>query len=84
MARRIHDRFGIACSQRTALRIAHERGFSVRKSRSIPYNGATPKEQAAFIKKAKNTVTGWNKKGRMVPAIDAATIRDSPVSRRGP
>ena len=70
-------------SQRTALRTAHKLGFSVRKSRPIPYNGATPKEQAVLIKKARNTAIRWKKEGRMVPAIDAATIRDSPASRRG-
>ena len=83
VTRRIYDRFGITCSRRTALRTAHEFGFSVRKSRPVPYNSATPEEQAAFIEKARHTTTRWNKEGRMVLAIDAATIRDSPVSRRG-
>ena len=83
VARRILERFGIACSRRTALRVAHRLGFSVRKPWSIPYNSATPEEQAEFIEKMRGTIARWKEEGRTVLAIDAATLRDSPVSRRG-
>ena len=57
LARRIGDRFGIIpCSRRTALRIAGRLGFSTCKPWSIPYNSATPEEQAAFIEKMKETI----------------------------
>ena len=83
VARRILERFGITCGRRTALRVAHRLGFSVRKPWSIPYNSATPEEQAEFIEKMRGTITRWKEEGRTVLAIDAATLRDSPTSRRG-
>ncbi len=83
VARRIGGRFGIACSRRIALRIAGRLGFSTCKPWSIPYNGAAPEEQAAFIERTKWTIAGWKEEGRTVPAVDAATLRDSPTSGRG-
>ena len=83
VARCILNRFGITCSRRTALRVAHRLGFSVRKPRSIPYNSATPEEQAEFVEKTRATIARWKAEGRTVVAIDAATLRDSPTSRRG-
>lgn len=82
VARRILERFGTTCSRRTALRVARRLGFSVRKPWSIPWNGATPGEQAEFIEKTRATVAGW-REGRTVLAIDAATVWDSPTSGRG-
>ena len=83
VARRILERFGTICSRRTALRVAHRLGFSVRKPWSIPYNSATPEEQAEFIEKTKATIARWKAEGRVVLAVDAATLRDSSTSRRG-
>ena len=84
LARRIGDRFGIiSCSRRTALRIASRLGFSICKPWSIPYNNATPEEQAAFIEKMKETITRWKEEGCTVLAVDAATLRDSATSGRG-
>ena len=40
LARRMQDRFGIICSRRTAPRVAGRLGFSARKSRPVPRNGA--------------------------------------------
>ena len=83
VSRRILERFSIICSRRTALRVAHRLGFSVRKPWSIPYNSATPEEQAEFIEKTKGTIARWKAEGRAVLAIDAATLRDSPTSGKG-
>ena len=84
LARRIGDRFGIIpCSRRTALRIAGRLGFSTCKPWFIPYNSATPKEQAAFIEKMKETIARWKEEGRTLLAVDAVTLRDSPTSSRG-
>ncbi|MCE2509149.1 MAG: hypothetical protein J4G04_07650, partial [Nitrosopumilaceae archaeon] len=83
VARRILERFGIICGRRTALGAAHRLGFSVRKPWPIPYNSATPEEQVGFIERTRGTIARWKGEGRTVPAIDAATLRDSPVSRRG-
>ena len=83
-AKRVVDKFGvIPCSRRTALRIADRLGFSTRKPRSMPYNSAAPEEQAAFIEEARGAITRWNEEGRIVLAIDAATMWDSPTSGRG-
>ena len=52
IAGRIGDRFGvIPCSRRAALRIADRLGFSTCEPWSVPYDGATPEGQAAFIEK---------------------------------
>lgn len=83
VARRILERFGIICSQRTALRVANRLGFTVRKPWSVPHNCATPEEQAEFMEEAKETIAKWKEEGRTVLAIDAATLRDSPTSSRG-
>ena len=83
VAKRILERFGVPYSRRSAIRLAHRLGFSVRKPRPIPWNGATPEEQRAFIKKGRATAARWRAEGRIVVAVDAATLRDSPVSRRG-
>ena len=84
LARRIGDRFGIIpYSRRTALRIAGRLGFSTCKPRSIPYNSATPEEQAAFIEKMKGTIARWKEEGRTVLAVDAATLLDSPATGMG-
>ncbi len=83
VARRILERLGTTCSRRTALRVAHRLGFSVRKPWSIPWNGATPEEQAEFIEKARAIIARWKAEGRTVLAVDAATLRDSPTSGRG-
>ena len=58
-------------------------GFSTCKPWSIPYNGATPEERAAFIEEARGIITGWNEEGRTLLAVDAATLRDSSTSGRG-
>ena len=83
VARRILERFGVPYSSRSAIRLAHRLGFSVRKPRPAPYNSATPEEQREFIKKGRATAARWRAEGRMVVAVDAATLRDSPVSRKG-
>lgn len=83
VARRILDRFSIVCSPRTALRIAHRLGFSVRKPRPVPYNSASLEEQENFIKDMEVKISRWQKESRVTLAIDAATLRDSPASRRG-
>jgi len=83
VARRVLERFGVPYSRRSAIRLAHRLGFSVRKPRPIPYNGATPEERTTFIKKGRATAAKWRAEGRTVVAVDAATLRDSPVSRRG-
>ena len=83
VAKRILDRFGVPYSRRSAIRLAHRLGFSVRKPRPSPYNNATPEERTEFIKKGRATAAKWRAEGRTVVAVDAATLRDSPVSRRG-
>ena len=83
VARRILERFGVPYSVRSAIRLVHRLGFSVRKPRPAPWNGATPEEQTEFINKGRSTAARWRAEGRTVVAVDAATLRDSPVSRRG-
>lgn len=83
VARRIKDVFGKTYSTRSSLRLAQKLGFSYRKPRPIPYNSATPEEQEAFIKKTRQTMARWAKEGRTTLALDAASLQDSPSSRRG-
>ena len=83
LARRICGRFGIICSRRTALRVAYRLGFSTCKPRPMPYNSATPEEQEEFINNHRDTIARWREEGRAILAVDAATLRDSPTSRRG-
>lgn len=83
LAKRILDRFGISYSPRSAIRLAHRLGFPVRKPRYVPYNSATPEEQTEFIKTGRVTAARWRAEGRTVVAVDASTLRNSPVSRRG-
>ena len=82
LARRICGRFGVACSRRTALRVAGRLGFSTCKPWPIPYNSATPEEQE-FIRDKRGAIARWREEGRAVLAVDATTLRDSPTSRRG-
>ena len=83
VATRIRDRFGISCSQRTALRVAHRVGFSVRKPRSVPYNCVSSEAQDVFIKKMDGIRARWKEENRAPMAGDAASLQDSPTSRRG-
>ena len=83
MARHILNRFSVRYTNDGALKLAHRLGFSVRKPRPIPYNSATPEEQKEFIENAKATIARWGEEGRHVVVIDAATIQDSPPSKRG-
>ena len=57
--------------------------FSTCKPWSIPYNSATPEEQAEFIRDNRDAIARWREEGRVVLAIDATTLRDSPTSSRG-
>ena len=83
LARRTLGRFGVPYSNRSAIRLAHRLGFSVRKPRPIPYNGSTPEWQRGFIKKGRAAAARWRAGDRTVVAVDASTLRDSPLSRRG-
>lgn len=83
LARRICGRLGVACSRRTALRVAGRLGFSTCKPWPIPYNSATPEEQEEFIRDKRGAIARWREEGRAVLAVDATTLRDSPTSRRG-
>ena len=83
VARRILNRFNVRYTNDGAPKQAHRLGFSVRKPRPIPYNSATPEEQREFIENAKVTIARWGEEGRHVVVIDAATIQDSPSSKRG-
>ena len=73
VARHILERFGVPYSVRSAIRLAHRLGFSVRKPRPAPWNGATPEEQTKFINKGRSTAARWRAEGRTVVAVDAAT-----------
>ncbi|MYB30762.1 MAG: helix-turn-helix domain-containing protein [Cenarchaeum sp. SB0663_bin_5] len=83
LARYILKRFDVQYSSRAAIRLAHRLGFSVRKLRPVPYNSATQEEQRKLIKKGRAAAVRWREEGRVVVAVGAATLRDSPVSRRG-
>ena len=83
VARRIGGRFGLECSRRTAPGIAGRLGFSTCRPWSLPYNSATPGEQAEFIREKREAIDRWNGEGRVVLAIDVAALRDSPTSGRG-
>ena len=58
-ARRILGRLGIICGRRVAPGAANRLGFSVRKPLPMPWSGATPEEQAEFIKNTKGTIARW-------------------------
>ena len=82
-ARHARDTFDAACSPRTAPKVADRFGFSFRKARTMPYNGATAGERTKFIEKMTDTVAGRKAEGHVAPAVDATTPRDSPTSSRG-
>ena len=82
-ARHVRDTFDVACSPRTALRVADRLGFSFRKARTIPYNSATAEEREKFIEGMGDTVVRWKAEERVVLSVDATTLRDSPTSGRG-
>ena len=65
VARRILERFGIPYSRRSAIRLAHRLGFSVRKPRPAPYNSSTPEERMEFIEKGRATAARWRAEGRI-------------------
>ena len=83
LARHVRDTFDVACSPRTALRVADRLGFSFRKARTIPYNSATAEEREKFIEGMTDTVARWKAEERVVLSVDATTLRDSPTSGRG-
>ena len=83
LARHVRDTFDVACSPRTALRVADRLGFSFRKARTIPYNSATAEEREKFIEGMTDTVARWKAEDRVVLSVDATTLRDSPTSGRG-
>ena len=80
VARRILEWFGVPYS-RSANRLAHRLGFSARKPPIHPVERRHVRGAGEVHREGKD---GRGKiYGRTVVAVDAATLRDSPVSRRG-
>ena len=82
VVRRILERFGVPYSVRSAIRLTHRLGFSVRKPPIRPVE----RRHAGGAGVHQEGTGGRHQagaEGRTVVAADAATLRDSPVSRRG-
>ena len=82
-AGRTCGRLGIICSRRTAAGVAGRPGFSTCRLRPMPCNGAAPEEQEELINNHRDTIIRWSEEGRAILAVDAATLRGPPTSRRG-
>ena len=65
------------------LALASQMGYSVRASRPVPYNWATPDEQAEFKEEAKREMDEYRRKGYHICCYDACAVTDSPTALRG-
>ena len=81
VARRILERFGVPYSSRSAIRLAHRLGFSVRKPPIRPVERRHAGGAEGVHREGKS---GRDKmEGRTVVAVDAATLRDLSASSKG-
>ena len=65
------------------LKLASRLGYSVRVPRPVPYNSATPEEQAEFKKNAKREMDEHREAGYKICCYDACAKKDSPTAQRG-
>ena len=66
-----------------ALQLAKRMGFSVRYARPVPYNSATPEEQAEYVTKTIKMLKKYSRKRYKAVWVDAAAFVDAPSSTRG-
>ena len=65
------------------LALVSQMGYSVRAPRPVPYNSATPEEQAEFREEAKREIDEYRQKGHHMCCYDACAVTDSPTAQRG-
>lgn len=70
-------------SESGMLKLASRMGYSVRVPRPVPYNSATPEEQAEFKENARREMDEYRKAGYKICCYDACAKKDSPTAQRG-
>ena len=83
VARIIQDRFGAPYGPSGALKLTARMNFSVRKTRPVPYNTATPEEIGAYVTRTVEAIRSHARLGYSVVCLDAAGLADSPSSSLG-
>ena len=76
--RRILEAFGIDRKVRILRKDFRRPGLSYHKPRPVPYNSATPEEQAKFKLETNRTISEYVKQGYIVVTQDEAHVRLSP------
>ena len=79
----IKNRFKVSYGASGALQLAKRMGFSVRYARPVPYNCATPEEQAEYVCKTIEMLKKYSRKRYKAVWVDAAAFVDAPSSTRG-
>ena len=79
----IKNKFKVPYGASGALQLAKRMGFSVRYARPVPYNSATPEEQAEYVTKTIKMLKKYSRKRYKAVWVDAAAFVDAPSSTRG-
>ena len=83
LARRIMNCLGGKCGASGLPGLVSQMGYSVRKPQPVPYNSASPEEQAEFREATRRDQMEYRKRGYKVLCFDACAKTDSPSARRG-
>ena len=83
LAHQIMNCFGAKYSASGLLDLVSRMGYSVRKPQPVPYNSASPEEQAEFREATRRDQMEYRKRGYKVLCFDACAKTDSPSARRG-
>lgn len=74
---------GKTYSKSGMLALVSRMGYSARSPRPVPYNSATPEEQAKFRSEIKQEIDKYRQEGYHICCFDACGITNAPAARRG-
>ena len=83
LAKHVEKETGQTYSKSGMLALASRMGYSWRGPRPVPYNSATPEEQARFKRDAKREMDRYREAGYKICCFDACAKKDSPTAQRG-
>ena len=83
VARHILNKFNVKYTDSGALKLTARLNFSVRTTRSVPYNSATKEEQEKYMAETAEAVKSHDQKKFKIVFMDASAMVDSPTSKRG-
>ena len=83
LAEHVEKEMGQTYSISGMLALASRLGYSWRVPRPVPYNSATPEEQAKFKEDTKQEMDKYREAGYKICCFDVCAKRDSPTAQRG-